>query len=204
MIQRRQFLLGLCASAFAASPAFATSQFSEPKPRALKLISAAESQIGVTLSYDPNYTKIAYPNGDVPMERGVCTDVVVRAYRQAFGADLQKLVHEDMKNNFAVYPTKWGLKKPDTNIDHRRVPNLQTFFTRQKAQLSVSKDAVDYKPADIITMLLPGNLTHIALITHYANSDGTKPLCIHNIGGGAKLEDVLFTFPLTGHYRFQV
>jgi uncharacterized protein len=204
MIQRRQFLLGLCASAFAASPAFATSQFSEPKPRALKLISAAESQIGVTLSYDPNYTKIAYPNGDVPMERGVCTDVVVRAYRQAFGADLQKLVHEDMKNNFAVYPTKWGLKKPDTNIDHRRVPNLQTFFTRQKAQLFVSKDAVDYKPADIITMLLPGNLTHIALITHYANSDGTKPLCIHNIGGGAKLEDVLFTFPLTGHYRFQV
>ena len=204
MIQRREFLLGLFASAFASGAALGSNLFSEPKPKALKLISAAESQIGLTVSYDPNYTQIAYPGGDVPIERGVCTDVIIRAYRQAFGFDLQKLVHEDMKINFSVYPTKWGLKKPDSNIDHRRVPNLQTFFARQNAGLPISTRAIDYRAGDIITMLLPGNLTHIALITHYANSDGTKPLCIHNIGGGARLEDVLFTYPLTGHYRFQV
>jgi uncharacterized protein len=204
MIHRREFLTGLCASAFASRAAFGSNLFSEPKPKALKLISAAESQIGLTVSYDPNYTQIAYPGGDVPIERGVCTDVVIRAYRQALAIDLQKLVHEDMKSNFSAYPRKWGLKRTDSNIDHRRVPNLQTFFARQNAGLPISTYAIDYIAGDITTMLLPGNLTHIALITHYANSDGTKPLCIHNIGGGAKLEDVLFAYPLTGHYRFQV
>ncbi len=204
MIKRRKFILGLTASAFGSPSAFAAGQFSEPQPKALKLISAAEGQIGITLAYDPNYTQINYPGGDVPLGRGVCTDVVIRAYRQALGIDLQKLVHEDMKSNFSAYPTKWNLKKPDSNIDHRRVPNLQVFFARQKAQLPISSNAIDFKPGNIITMLLPGNLTHIALITHYANLDGTKPLCIHNIGGGAKLEDVLLEYPLTGHYRFQI
>ena len=197
-------MIGFSALGFTSCSAVAASQYSEPGPKALKLISAAEGQIGLTVSYDPNYTKIDYPGGDVPVERGVCTDVIIRAYRQAFGLDLQKLVHEDMIVNFSAYPAKWGLKKPDTNIDHRRVPNLQAFFARKNARLPISKDTVDYKAGDLITMLLPGSLTHIALITHYANSDGTKPMCIHNIGGGAKLEDVLFTFPLTGHYRFQV
>jgi uncharacterized protein len=204
MIKRREFIISLSALAFASRSASAFSQFSEPGAKALKLISAAETQIGLTLNYDPNYTKIDYPGGDVPLERGVCTDVIIRAYRQALAIDLQKLVHEDMKNSLSAYPTKWGLRRTDSNIDHRRVPNLQTFFTRQNAELPISKSAIDYKPGDLITMLLPGSLTHIALITHYANSDGTKPLCIHNIGGGAKLEDVLFTYPLTGHYRFQV
>jgi uncharacterized protein len=204
MIKRREFIIGLSALAFASRSASAFSQFSEPGAEALKLISAAETQIGLTLNYDPNYTKIDYPGGDVPLERGVCTDVIIRAYRQALAIDLQKLVHEDMKNSFSAYPTKWGLRRTDSNIDHRRVPNLQTFFTRQNAELPISKSAIDYKPGDLITMLLPGSLTHIALITHYANPDGTKPLCIHNIGGGAKLEDVLFAYPLTGHYRFQV
>lgn len=204
MIKRRNFIFGLCAAVFGSQPALALNHYSEPNPRALKLISAAEGQIGQTLSYDPNYTQLTYPGGDVPIELGVCTDVVIRAYRQAFAIDLQKLVHEDMKTNFMAYPSKWGLKKPDSNIDHRRVPNLQTFFARKKAGLPISKSAIDYKPGNLITMLLPGNLTHIAMITHYANDTGTKPLCIHNIGGGAKLEDVLFQFPLTGHYRFQI
>jgi uncharacterized protein len=204
MVKRREFIICLSALAFASRSASAFGQFSGPGAKALKLISAAETQIGLTLNYDPNYTKIDYPGGDVPLERGVCTDVVIRAYRQALAIDLQKLVHEDMKNSFSAYPTKWGLRRTDSNIDHRRVPNLQTFFTRQNAELPISKSAIDYKPGDLITMLLPGSLSHIALITHYANSDGTKPLCIHNIGGGAKLEDVLFSFPLTGHYRFQV
>jgi uncharacterized protein len=204
MIKRREFIIGLSTAALAPRSAFALSQFSEPEAKALKLISAAENQIGLTVSYDPNYTQMHYPGGDVPIERGVCTDVIIRAYRQAFAIDLQKLVHEDMKVNFSAYPIKWGLKKPDSNIDHRRVPNLQAFFARQSAQLPISTDTTHYKPGNLVTMLLPGNLTHIALITHYANPDGTKPLCIHNIGGGAKLEDVLFAFPLTGHYRFQL
>ena len=204
MIKRRELIIGLAASVLAAPAAFAISQYSEPSPKALNLITAAESQIGLTISYDPNYTQIAYPGGDVPPERGVCTDVVIRAYRQAFGIVLQNLVHEDMKANFLAYPTKWGLKKPDSNIDHRRVPNLQTFFARQNAGLPISTQAIDYNAGDLITMQLPGSLTHIALITHYSKPDGTKPLCIHNIGGGAKLEDVLFAYPLTGHYRFQI
>jgi uncharacterized protein len=177
--------------------------FLPPEDWAARLIAAAEGQIGRTLSYDAAYSKIGYPNGDVPVQRGVCTDVVVRAYRQAFGIDLQKQVHEDMSANFAAYPQKWGLKRPDSNIDHRRVPNLQTFFKRQGASLPVSDVAGDYKPGDIVTMNLPGQLTHIALVTHLATRDGERPLCVHNIGAGARLEDTLFAFDLTGHYRYK-
>lgn len=165
---------------------------------ARKLVEAAESQIGVTVMYDPAYVRLSYPNGDVPMERGVCTDVVIRAYRAAFGFDLQKLVHEDMTKNFSSYPKAWGLKKADRNIDHRRVPNLQRFFKRRNAELK----NVAYQPGDIVTMMVSGNLPHIAIVSATLNDTGERPLLIHNIGAGTKREDILGTFPTTGHYRF--
>jgi uncharacterized protein len=200
MLDRRKFIFG-------ASTLFLTTKGTlagiPTEPWAKKLVAAARAQVGVTLFYDPNYTKLTYPNGDVPLDRGVCTDVIVRAYRQSFGVDLQKLVHEDMQNNFTVYPKKWGLKAPDANIDHRRVPNLQVFFARRKASLPISTTGADYWPGDIISMNLPGNLTHIALVSDQMNDQGSNLLCIHNIGQGAKIEDLLFAFPLTGHYRFK-
>lgn len=193
--------------AYATSPVAPTAidesqSFAPADGWAKKLIAAAETQIGRTLSYDPNYTQIAYPGGDVPIERGVCTDVIIRAYRDGLGVDLQRLVHEDMAANFSKYPRKWGLAKPDSNIDHRRVPNLQTFFARQKASVPLSLDGSAFLPGDVVTMNLPGNLTHIALVTNRPTTDGQRPLCVHNIGAGARLEDTLFAFELTGHYRF--
>lgn len=164
------------------------------------LVNAARSQVGKTLSYDPSYQTLAYPNGDIPIEKGVCTDVVIRAMRSALNMDLQKLVHEDMKKNFHEYPQNWGLKKPDKNIDHRRVPNLQTFFARQGWSLDVSGDAKDYNPGDVITCLVPPNLPHIMIVSDRKGRDG-KPLVIHNIGAGTKEEDSLFKYKLTGHYR---
>lgn len=169
---------------------------------AAKLVSAAEAQIGWTLRYDGSYANIAYPGGDVPLELGVCTDVVIRAYRGGLGIDLQKLIHEDMRRNFAAYPARWGLKRPDPNIDHRRVPNLQTFFKRRGAALTVSADAKDYAAGDLVTMTLPGNLPHIAIVSAEMNADGSRPLLIHNIGAGTQKQDVLFAFDATGHYRF--
>jgi uncharacterized protein len=162
------------------------------------LIEAARLQIGVTTRYDPAYVKLRYPGGDVPIEGGVCTDVVVRAYRKGLGIDLQKLVHEDMLVNFSAYPTAWGLKKPDRNIDHRRVPNLQTFFKRKGA---VSDDPL-YQPGDLVSMMLPGNLPHIGIVSNTRSEDGSRPLFIHNIGGGTQEEDVLQRFAVTGRYRF--
>ena len=159
----------------------------------------AREQIGVTVSYDPAYVSLTYPGGDVPPDRGVCTDVVIRAMRQK-GLDLQKAVHEDMKANFSRYPRHWGLKRPDKNIDHRRVPNLMTFMSRRGWNLPVTKNAADYRPGDIITCTVPPNLPHIAIVSDRKNSEGT-PLIIHNIGSGTQEEDMLFTFPLTGHYR---
>jgi uncharacterized protein YijF (DUF1287 family) len=176
--------------------------FAMPEPWAQKLIAAAEQQIGVTQRYDPAYTQLKYPNGDVPRERGVCTDVVIRAYRDGLGIDLQKVVHEDMRKAFSAYPKKWGLKKPDPNIDHRRVPNLQAYFKRRGAALGVSENASDYLPGDVVTQMLPGNLPHIVIVSHRANADGTRPLVIHNIGAGARSEDSLFSYEITGHYRF--
>jgi uncharacterized protein YijF (DUF1287 family) len=165
---------------------------------ARKLVAAAESQIGQTVLYDPSYVKLAYPGGDVPVERGVCTDVVIRAYREGLGVDLQKLVHEDMAGNFAAYPKAWGLKRPDRNIDHRRVPNLQTFLARRNAKLA----AADFAAGDLATMMLPGNLPHIGIVSETLNGAGTRPLLLHNIGAGTRREDILGTYPLTGHYRF--
>ena len=163
------------------------------------LAAMARRQIGVTVKYDPSYEKLSYPGGDVPMERGVCTDVVIRALRLK-GIDLQKLVHEDMKRNFSAYPKRWGLKRPDKNIDHRRVPNLQTFFKRRGWSLPVTQKAADYKPGDLVTCTVGGNLPHIMIVSDRKSEDGT-PLIIHNIGGGTEEEDCLFMFPLDGHYR---
>lgn len=167
------------------------------------LITAARAQIGVTLAYDPAYTRIPFPNGDVARNRGVCTDVVIRAYRDAHGYDLQTQVNQDMKANFSSYPRNWGLSRPDSNIDHRRVPNLQVFLARKGTKLPISKNPRDYRPGDIITQMLPGNLPHILIISDRLAADGITPLVINNIGRGTREEDALFLFPLTGHYRLE-
>ena len=164
------------------------------------LVDHARAQIGRTVSYDPAYVVLAYPGGDVPLDRGVCTDVVVRAWR-GLGVDLQKLVHEDMGANFAAYPKNWGLKRPDRNIDHRRVPNLATFLKRRGAALPVTKKAADYRPGDIVTCTVPPALPHIMIVSDQKDASGT-PLVIHNIGSGAREEARLFEFPLTGHFRW--
>lgn len=169
-----------------------------------KLIDAARTQIGVTLGYDGAYRKLAYPGGDVQMSTGVCSDVVIRAYR-ALGLDLQKLVHEDMAQHFALYPHQWGLKHPDTNIDHRRVPNLQVFFARHGKSLPVTSDGADYVPGDIVTWdltPLAHPLPHIGIVSDKLSADGSHRLVIHNIGQGAQEEDTLFTYKITGHYRY--
>ncbi|MEM1083397.1 MAG: DUF1287 domain-containing protein [Verrucomicrobiota bacterium] len=167
-----------------------------------KIVAAARKQVGVTKTYDPAYVGLKYPGGDVPKERGVCTDVVVRALRHGINQDLQKLVHEDMRANFSKYPKIWGLKRTDRNIDHRRVPNLRTYFKRRGFSLPVTKKASDYQPGDLVTCTVPPNLPHIMIVSDRKNADGT-PLVIHNIGRGAREEDSLFSFPLTGHYRWK-
>jgi uncharacterized protein YijF (DUF1287 family) len=167
-----------------------------------KLLESAIEQTNLTKNYDPNYTVIAYPNGDIPIEKGVCTDVVIRAFRKA-GVDLQKEVHEDMTANFAAYPKKWNLKTPDTNIDHRRVPNLQTFFTRRGKSLPVTQNADDYKPGDVVSWDLDGKgMTHVGLVSNFYNEKTKRYLIIHNIGAGAQAEDVVFDWKITGHFRY--
>lgn len=168
---------------------------------AKKLVEAAREQTKQRVVYDGAYVSIAYPMGDVPADRGVCTDVIIRAYRQQ-GIDLQQLVHEDMKQRFSVYPNHWGLTRPDPNIDHRRVPNLQTFFKLHGSEVMISENAADYKPGDIVTWMLPGNLPHIGLVSDKYSQDNARPLIIHNIGAGPKEEDSLFDYRITGHYRF--
>lgn len=166
----------------------------------IKLVNAARSQVGKTLRYDGSYQTLDYPNGDVPLESGVCTDVVIRALRSGLNLDLQKLVHEDMKANFSRYPKNWNLKRPDKNIDHRRVPNLKTYFKRKGYSLPLSKNPSDYKPGDLVTCTVPPNLPHIMIISDRSNATG-QPYVIHNIGLGAQEEDRLFEFKITGHYR---
>ena len=165
----------------------------------------ADSALTLTyqqVQYDPAYFKISYPNGDVPADKGVCTDVVIRAYRK-LSIDLQKEVHLDMKANFSLYPQKWGLKSPDPNIDHRRVPNLMTFFRRKGTSLPISDKAADYRPGDIVCWNLGGGVTHIGIVSKKSTSDGKRHLIIHNIGNGQVLEDCLFSFKIIGHYRYQ-
>lgn len=166
-----------------------------------RLLEAAVERVGHHVVYDGSYRRIAYPNGDVPRDIGVCTDLVIRAYR-GVGIDLQQLVHEDMTENFEAYPRLWGLDRPDPNIDHRRVPNLQAFFERHGQLLPVSSNPDDYAGGDIVTWLLPGNLPHIGIIAGGRSRDGLRPLVVHNIGRGPQIEDMLFDFEITGHYRF--
>lgn len=165
-----------------------------------QLLLAARLQIGVTVHYDPAYRSLSYPNGDLPVDRGVCTDVLIRALRESLGIDLQSLVHQDMLRSFQRYPQKWGLSAPDKNIDHRRVPNLQTFFTHHATSFLLSQKPGDYQPADIVTSLLPQNLPHIMIVSDH-QSTSSHPLVIHNIGRGTREEDYLFRYPVTGHYR---
>ena len=165
-----------------------------------RLADAARAQVGVTTGYNGAYVKLAYPGGDVPLSRGVCTDVVIRAYR-ALGVDLQREVHEDMARAFEKYPRAWGLRGPDSNIDHRRVPNLQTFFTRHGRALAVSRDPADYRTGDLVTWRLPSGVPHIGIVS--AERRDGRPLMIHNIGAGARVEDMLFEFPITGRYRYE-
>ena len=185
----RLILLATLAIPLAAQPAIPT------------MIEGAKRQVGVTRSYDPAYRRIAYPNGDVPRETGVCTDVVIRAYRHA-GIDLQVLVHEDMKRAFSAYPKNWGLRRPDTNIDHRRVPNLATFFTRKGKSLAVTRRGADYRPGDIITWRLSSGVPHIGVVSDVKVRGTDRHRVVHNIGMGAQLEDVLFAYQVTGHYRY--
>ncbi|MEN3930205.1 DUF1287 domain-containing protein [Microvirga sp. W0021] len=188
--------------AYAASAAHDTSGQTVQQNQIQKLIRSARSQVGVTLSYDPSYTRLSFPNGDVDRSKGVCTDVIIRAYRDAFTYDLQAGVNRDMKSNFSIYPKNWGLSRPDSNIDHRRVPNLQVFFKRHAKVLPVTNSPSDYQPGDIVTQMLPGNLPHILIISDKKAADGITPLVIHNIGRGTREEDSLFQFKITGHYRF--
>lgn len=170
---------------------------------ASELSDAALTLTEQRVTYDPSYFSIAYPNGDVPQDKGVCTDVVIRAYRK-IGIDLQKEVHEDMKANFGVYPKNWGLKTTDKNIDHRRVPNLMTFFKRHDAEKPITQNPEDYKPGDIVCWSLGGGLTHIGIVADKRSRDGKRNMIVHNIGGGQVLEDCLFSYKIIGHYSYMI
>jgi uncharacterized protein YijF (DUF1287 family) len=167
----------------------------------VRLARAAQAQIGVTTGYDPAYVRLAYPGGDVPPHTGVCSDVVVRAFR-AIGVDLQRALHEDMRADFAAYPRKWGLSRPDRNIDHRRVPNLMRFFTRRGTALETGGAAADYRPGDVVAWRLDNGLPHIGIVGERAPGEDFVPV-IHNIGAGARREDVLFAWTMIGHYRWK-
>lgn len=190
-----RILLKLTAFVFTLSSSFAQSNFYD---------SLADSALALTkqhVRYDPSYFQIDYPNGDVPTDKGVCTDVVIRAYRK-FGIDLQKEVHEDMKSNFSKYPRNWGLSRPDKNIDHRRVPNLMIYFARFGETKTITKNSEDYLPGDIVCWNLGGSVTHIGIVVKKKSQDGQRHLIVHNIGNGQVLEDCLFSFKIIGHYRY--
>ncbi|WP_083388878.1 DUF1287 domain-containing protein [Vibrio rotiferianus] len=180
------------------SNAVAEASFSE------LLTEAAKERTTFDVQYDGSYYGIGYPNGDVPEGIGVCTDVIIRSYRK-LGIDLQVLVYEDMRDNFNQYPSKriWGLSTTDKNIDHRRVPNLQAFFSRHGASLPISSNPSSYQAGDIVTWMLPGNLPHIGIVIDKYSDGEKRPLIVHNIGAGTVIEDMLFDYTITGHYRFQ-
>jgi len=198
---RRSLLLGVGAS-LAAYRAQCAPAASEAVTKATRLLAAARTQVGVTLRYDPAYSAIAFPGGDVPREKGVCTDVIIRAYRDALGLDLQALVNADMHAAFGAYPRTWGLTAPDRNIDHRRVPNLRTWLARQHAELPIPRDASGWQPGDIFTSILAKTATHIGFVSDRQGAG--RPLIIHNIGEGAREEDALLDWPITGRYRWAV
>jgi len=192
---RRFFLSGLASLPLAP---FAIGQIPAV---AAKLITAARQQIGVTRGYDGAYRSLSYPGGDISRATGVCTDVIIRAYRDAFNYDLQKAVHEDMRANFRAYPANWGLTRPDRNIDHRRVPNLETWLTRQGSKLEMPDDINRFQAGDLLTMRLPRNLPHIAIVSDQTTRAGT-PYIIHNIGAGTR-EEPLDGLKETLLYRFR-
>jgi uncharacterized protein len=167
-----------------------------------KLATSALELTKQKVMYDPSYFTISYPNGDVPGNKGVCTDVIIRAYRK-MGIDLQKEVHEDMLVNFSKYPHTWKLTKTDKNIDHRRVPNLMVFYARHGEVKPMSKKAEDYLPGDIVCWNLGGSITHIGLVVNKKSIDGKRNLIVHNIGAGQVLADCLFEFKIIGHYRYK-
>jgi len=202
------------------SPTFHTLDVSAHKMKirlliiSLLIFNLAYSQVKDTLSisaleltkqevtYDPGYFSIDYPNGDIPSNKGVCTDVIIRAYR-LIGIDLQKDVHEDMKANFDKYPKDWGLNKPDKNIDHRRVPNLMTLFERKGSVKPITNKPEDYSPGDIVCWNLGGSITHIGIVVHIKSDDRSRYLIVHNIGAGQVIEDCLFDFKIIGHYGYK-
>ena len=196
-IDRRAMLAGLGAAC--ALPGCAKAA---PPTAATRLIAAARRQVGVTQIYDSGYSKLAFPGGDVPRTRGVCTDVLVRAYRDALGKDLQLLVNQDMHAAFAAYPHKWGLRAPDRNIDHRRVPNLQTWLKRHHAQLPLPATRAGWQPGDIFVYLIQGFIPHIGFVSDRRGPNGW--LVIHNIGAGAREEDMLFAWPPGARYRWGI
>ena len=175
--------------------------FSQATVEEVSLSDAALALTEQQVTYDPSYFSIAYPNGDVPSDKGVCTDVVIRAYRKK-GIDLQKEVHIDMKANFSVYPKLWGLKTTDKNIDHRRVPNLMTFFKRKGKEKPITNNPEDYVSGDIVCWNLGGAITHIGIVVDKKSRDGQRNLIVHNIGGGQVLQDCLFDFKIIGHYQY--
>jgi len=168
-----------------------------------KLVAAAEERTRHIVRYDPAYVRIPYPGGDVPQDTGVCTDEVIRSYR-AVGIDLQKEVHEDMEKHFSAYPRqrRWLATRPDTNIDHRRVPNLMVFFSRKGESLAATENPADYLPGDIVTWDLGGNVPHIGIVVDEKSAEGGRHMIVHNVGQGPKREDVLFAWKITGHYRY--
>jgi uncharacterized protein YijF (DUF1287 family) len=179
-----------------------TTATAVPSDFGARLALVAERQTETQVTYDPSYVRIAYPGGDVAPDKGVCADVVIRAYR-AFGVDLQVLVHRDMAQAFSLYPQRWGLNGTDTNIDHRRVPNLETFFRRHGSALPVTMNPSNFKPGDLVSFIVAGSLPHIGIVSTRRSADGNRPLIVHNIGEGPKLEDVLFEFPIAGHFRYR-
>ena len=170
----------------------------------LKLSSAAIALTNQKVIYDPAYFSIPYPNGDVPLGKGVCTDVIIRAYRTGLGVDLQKEVHLDMKPNFRLYPKNWGRKMTDRNIDHRRVYNLMVFFKRKGEVKPMTKIPDDYKPGDVVCWILSGNISHVGIVINKKSVDGKRYLIVHNIGGGQVIEDCLFAWKIIGHYQYKV
>ncbi|MDQ3473200.1 MAG: DUF1287 domain-containing protein [Acidobacteriota bacterium] len=170
-------------------------------PQLKPFLASAVEQTGITTDYDPAYVRLDYPGGDVPPETGVCSDVIVRAFRKA-GIDLQKEVHEDMRAAWSAYPQRWGNTRPDSNIDHRRVLNLMTFFERQNKALAMTTTRADYLPGDVVAWDLGGGVPHIGIVSNLATESPKHFLIIHNIGAGTRAEDVLFNWKITGHYRY--
>lgn len=203
---RAVFAILAAAITLIAAPSAAQTQTAGLTPRQeflKKLVAAAEERTHHTVRYDPAYVRIPYPGGDVPEDTGVCTDEVIRSYR-AVGIDLQKEVHEDMEKNFSAYPRqrRWLASPPDTNIDHRRVPNLMVFFSRKGESLAVTENPADYLPGDIVTWDLGGNVPHIGIVVDAKSAQGGRHLIVHNIGQGPRREDALFAWKITGHYRY--